>query len=214
MHVALLPVKSLASAKGRLGPAVSVVAREALTRAMLADMVEALADARCIKRTCVLSADAQVLRAAAELGAEPLLEDAAAHGLNQAVACAAERLAAEGVTRLLTIPGDVPLIEASDVEAAFRVDPRAWPVVLVPSANGTGTNGLLLSPPTAIIPRFEGASLAAHQAFCRERGIPARVLELASFALDVDTTADLSELSLRGAHRRSGRIVAAKRTAA
>jgi 2-phospho-L-lactate guanylyltransferase len=214
MHVALLPVKSLTSAKGRLGPAISAAEREALTRAMLADMVEALAAARCIERTYVLSADADVLRAAAELGAEPLREDAAAGGLNRAVASAAAQLAAEGVMRLLTIPGDVPLIEASDVETAFRVDPDAWPVVLVPSASGTGTNGLLLSPPTVITPCFEGASLAAHQELCRARSIPARVLELASFALDVDTSEDLSELSLRGPHRRSGRIVTAKRTAA
>jgi 2-phospho-L-lactate guanylyltransferase len=214
MHVALVPVKSLTSAKGRLGASISAVEREALTRAMLADMAEALAAARCVDRTYVLSADAEVLRAAAELGAAPLVEEAGAGGLNRAVAAAAERLAAEGVSRLLIIPGDVPLIEAKEVEAAFSVDAGDWPVVLVPSGSATGTNALLLSPPNVIIPRFEGASLSAHSELCRQLGIPARTLELASFALDVDTPEDLEELSLRGQHRRSGRVVAAKRTAA
>jgi len=213
MHAALLPVKSLANAKGRLGAAISAAEREALTRAMLADMVEALAAARCLDRTYVLSADAEVLRAAGELGARPLVEEISG-GLNRAVAAAAERLAAEGVSRLLTIPGDVPLIESDEVETAFRIDAAAWPAVLIPSGSGTGTNGLLLSPPTAIVPRFEGASLAAHQDACRERGLAYRVLALASFALDVDTPEDLAELALRGRHRRSGRVVAARRTAA
>lgn len=214
MHAALLPVKSLTSAKGRLGAAISTAEREALTRAMLADMVEALAQARCLDRTYVLSADAAVLRTADELGAAPLLEDVPGAGLNRAVAAAAEKLATAGITRLLTIPGDVPLIEPGDIDTAFAIDARAWPVVLIPSASGTGTNGLLLSPPTALVPRFEGASLAAHQSACRDRGLAFRILELRSFGLDVDTPEDLAELALRGRHRRAGRILAAKRTAA
>jgi 2-phospho-L-lactate guanylyltransferase len=214
MQAALLPVKSLTSAKARLGAAISAAERAALTRAMLADMVEALSAARCLDHIYVLSADAEVLRAASALGAEPLVEDALAGGLNRAVAAAASRLATLGVTRLLTIPGDVPLIEADDVEAAFRLGAGSWPVVLVPSGSGSGTNGLLLSPPTVIVPCFEGASLSAHQAACHERGLPFRVLPLASFALDVDTPEDLAELSLRGGHRRSGRVVVVKRTAA
>lgn len=224
MHAALLPVKSFASAKGRLGETISAAEREALTRAMLADMIEALASARCLDRTYVLSADTEVLRAAAALGAETLREDLtksdpgrgqrAIGGLNRAVADAAERLAAAGVMRLLTIPGDVPLIEPDEVAALFRVDGGEWPVVLVPSGSGTGTNALLLSPPTVIVPRFEGASLTAHMEACREHDLAFRVLELPSFALDVDTPEDLAELARRGRHRRSGRIVVANRTAA
>ena len=213
MRVALLPVKSLANAKGRLGAALSAAEREALTRAMLADMIEALAAAACVDRTYVLSADADVLRAGVDLGAEPLVEGTVG-GLNRAVADAAERLSARGVTRLLTIPGDVPLLEPADVDALFRVDATDFPVVLVPSGSGTGTNALLLSPPTAMVPRFEGASLAAHVEACREQGLGFRVLALPTFALDVDTPEDLAELAERGRHRRSGRVVAAKRSAA
>lgn len=224
MHAALLPVKSLVSAKGRLAAALSAAEREELTRAMLADMVEALAAAPCLSRTYVLSGDEEVLRAGAELGAQPLDENSlSAHpatgraqsvGLNQVVAAAAARLSASGVTRLLVIPGDVPLIEPQEAAAAFALDPTAWPVVLIPSAGGAGTNGLLLSPPTVISPRFEGASLAAHIDACREHGVSFRVLALPSFALDVDTPEDLLELARHGSGRRSGRVVVAKRTAA
>lgn len=244
MHAALLPVKSLVGAKARLGAALSGPEREALTRAMLADMVEALVATPCLDRTYVLSADAEVLRTAADLGAVALHEEPASAdtasvspptldqpptrtpspaatrrqpavgSLNRAVAAAAERLSLVGVTRLLTIPGDVPLIEPDEVAAAFAIDAAAYPVVLVPSGAGTGTNGLLLSPPTAIVPRFEGASLEAHIDACRTAGIAFRVLALPSFALDVDTPEDLVELARRGNGRRSSRVVAVKRTAA
>ncbi|HET9063771.1 MAG TPA: hypothetical protein VFO62_10820, partial [Candidatus Binatia bacterium] len=76
MHAALLPVKSLTNAKARLGAALSAAERESLTRAMLADMIEALVATPCLDRTYVLSSDAAVLRAAADLGAQPLRETA------------------------------------------------------------------------------------------------------------------------------------------
>jgi 2-phospho-L-lactate guanylyltransferase len=200
MQAALLPVRSLASAKGRLAASLTANEREALTREMLADMVRALASATSVERIFVVSADARVLDEARRLGAEPHSESHAegtARGLNPAVAAAARELESHGVRRLLTIPGDVPLIDPTEVDALFAVDPVAFPVVLVPSAAGTGTNALLTSPPTVIEPRFEGASLEAHSALCRSRGIAFRVLALASFALDVDTPEDLAALRAR-----------------
>ena len=204
MQAALLPVRSLASAKGRLAASLTANEREALTREMLADMIRALASATSVDRIFVVSADARVLDEARRLGAEPLAEtrdeagaDGQARGLNPAVAAAARELESRGIRRLLTIPGDVPLIDPVEIDELFSVDPVAFPVVLVPSAAGTGTNALLTSPPTVIEPRFEGASLEAHSALCRSRGIAFRVLALASFALDVDTPEDLAALRAR-----------------
>jgi len=202
MQAALLPVRSLASAKGRLAASLSAEQREALTRDMLTDMIRALSRARSVERVYVVSADARVLDHALRLGAEPLAEGSA-RGLNPAVSAASQTLAARGVARLLTIPGDVPLIEPAEVDEIFAVDPRTFPVVLVPSGSGTGTNALLASPPCVIEPCFEGQSLAAHQAACRARDVAFRVLTLASFALDVDTPEDLAELSTRKLARKN-----------
>jgi 2-phospho-L-lactate guanylyltransferase len=196
MQAALLPVRSLASAKGRLAASLTATEREALTREMLADMIRALTAASSVERIFVVSADARVLADARRLGADSLVEGDV-RGLNPAVAAAARELESRGVRRLLTIPGDVPLIDPEEVDALFAVDPLAFPVVLVPSAAGTGTNALLTSPPTVIEPRFEGASLAAHTTLCLSRGIAFRVLALASFALDVDTPEDLATLRAR-----------------
>ena len=193
MQVALLPVRALSNAKGRLGASLTPAQREALTREMLADMIGALALAGSIERTFVVSGDDRVLDEARRRGAEPL-DEGAVRGLNPAVSAAAALLEARGVTRLLTIPGDVPLLDPLEVDRLLATDAQAYPVVLVPSASGTGTNALLTSPPTVIPPRFEGASLAAHVALCAERGVACRVMELSSFALDVDTPEDLAAL--------------------
>jgi 2-phospho-L-lactate guanylyltransferase len=210
MNAALLPIRALASAKGRLGAALSGDARERLTLAMLADMVDALDASRAVARTFVVSADAAVLEAAANLGAEPLPESSCqAGGLNGAVRDAAGQLVAAGVTRLLMIPGDVPLIEPREIDALFALDADRHPVIAVASRSGTGTNGLLLSPPDVITPRFEGASLEAHRMACRERGLTLKEAPQPSFALDVDTPEDITLLAMHGAHRRAGRVVAA-----
>jgi 2-phospho-L-lactate guanylyltransferase len=209
MQAALLPVRSLAGAKGRLGATLSSSARSELTRAMLADMIEALAAAQAISRVFVVSADPALLEVAAALGATPMMERPGdVRGLNVAVAQAASDLAANDVDRLLIIPGDVPLIAADEIDALFAWSAEDYPVILVPSGSGTGTNGLLLSPPDVVRPRFEGASREAHRHLCRETKLTLKEIVLPSFALDVDTPEDLALLASRGANRHAGRAVA------
>jgi 2-phospho-L-lactate guanylyltransferase len=139
------------------------------------------------------------------MGATPLREEHPA-GLNAAVAWAAALLEQGHVRRLLTIPGDVPLLDTNEVERLLATDPERHPVVLVPSASGSGTNALLTSPPSVIPPCFEGQSLTAHMAACASKGIVPRILPLASFALDIDTPETLASLSRHAGPQRSARL--------
>lgn len=202
---ALVPVRALCDAKRRLATALDAVEREQLALAMLRDMLEALALAPSLARAVVISADRGLLTEAERLGADTLLERRP-RGLNAAVGWAALQLQRCGVSSLLTIPGDVPLLGAAEVERLLAVDSSRYPVVLVPSASGTGTNALLTTPPSIITPAFEGASLEAHAEACRRRGIAFLTLALPGFALDVDTPADLLDLARHGAGRSAGRL--------
>ena len=187
------------------GPAALEMAREQLAVAMLADMLDALLAARALDRVYVVSSDHAVLECAQRMGATPLREEHPA-GLNAAVAWAAAFLERAQVRRLLTIPGDVPLLETHEVERLLAIDPELYPVVLVPSASGTGTNALLTSPPTVVPPCFEGKSLSAHVAACASKGIVPRIVALAGFALDIDTPEDLASLSRHAGPQRSARL--------
>ena len=67
-------------------------------------------------------------------------------------------------------------------------------VVIVPDRHGTGTNALLLSPPTIMAPAFGEGSFARHTALARAAGVSPRVAEVRSLGLDVDTPEDLAAL--------------------
>jgi 2-phospho-L-lactate guanylyltransferase len=212
MHAALVPVRGIANAKKRLASRSSVAEREALALAMLADMLGALTRARSVDRMVVVSADSDLLAHARRHGAE-VIDEGEPRGLNAAVELASRALERDGVTRLLTIPGDVPLLDPGEIDRLFATDPLRHPVVLVPSGDQTGTNGLLTSPPTVIESCFEGASLAAHAKACRRAGIEPLVLRLAGFALDVDTPSDLSALARQDRDRLSVTLAARGRDA-
>jgi 2-phospho-L-lactate guanylyltransferase len=70
-------------------------------------------------------------------------------------------------------------------------------VVIVPDRHGTGTNGLLLSPPDAIAPSFGPGSFERHRALALAAGMPCRVERPPSLLLDIDTGADLAVLRER-----------------
>jgi len=208
MNAVLVPVRSLVGAKKRLAHLLTLAEREGLALAMLADMIDALKAANSVDRVVVVSSDDLLLQHAGAAGADVLREKRAA-GLNAAVQAAAERLEDDGISCLLTIPGDVPLLTAADVDRIFAARTATHPVVLVPSGTGTGTNGLLLAPPTAIAPRFEGLSLAAHRSACAAAGLETTVLRCTSFELDIDTPDDLAELATSPRDTRTVRLAAA-----
>jgi 2-phospho-L-lactate guanylyltransferase len=202
MNVALVPVRGLAAAKKRLASTLTLAEREGLALAMLVDMIDALGAARSLDRVVVVSSDDELLRHAGAAGAE-IMREQEPRGLNAAFLWAALALEAEGVERLLTIPGDVPLIDPVEVDTLMAGASTAAPVLLVPSAHATGTNGLVTSPPTVISSRFEGESLQAHLEVCREQGVAARVVACRSFELDIDTPHDLLQLASAPGDRRS-----------
>jgi len=200
VNAALIPVRSIAGAKKRLAGCLDDARRETLALAMLEDMISALTAATRLDRIVVVSSDTDLLRHARRCGAEALAEGPA-RGLNAAVGFAAAELEKQGVRRLLVIPGDVPLLDPFEIDALFEVDAERYPVIVVPSASATGTNGLVLSLPAGIDFRFEGESLAAYRTECRARTLEMLILGLDGFAVDVDTPADLATLPHRSGYR-------------
>ena len=67
--------------------------------------------------------------------------------------------------------------------------------MIVPDRHGTGTNALLLSPPTAIEPAFGPGSCERHLELARQAEVSCRVEKVPSLMLDIDTPEDLTELS-------------------
>jgi 2-phospho-L-lactate/phosphoenolpyruvate guanylyltransferase len=188
---AVVPVKERDRAKERLASVLAPAMRQALALAMLADVLSALAAAREIAGSIVVTVDQGARRLARDYGAR-VLEDGARNGHTGAVAAAARRLAAEGEAAILTLPGDVPLVTPDEIGRMIAAHAPAPSFTIVPSHDAGGSNAILLSPPEALPLRFGVDSFYPHLRAATARGINPVVLRLPGIALDIDNPEDLA----------------------
>jgi 2-phospho-L-lactate guanylyltransferase len=193
MAVAVLPVKRLDAAKRRLATGIEDQRRRALVEAMLQDVLGAIAKARMIEATIVVSGDPTAREIGAAAGAETV-EDPSDEGHPEAALIGIAAAKAAGAGCAVLLPGDCPLLDARDLDRLITGVPDPY-VAIVPDRHGTGTNGLLLRPPDAIRPAFGEGSCARHLEAARSASIPHGLEQLDSLALDLDTPADLIALT-------------------
>jgi 2-phospho-L-lactate guanylyltransferase len=216
---AILPVKRFRAAKQRLGASVGEKRRAELARAMVADVLGALAQSASLELLIVVTDEPSVAAAARAQGAH-VLADTADTGQSAAVEIGVRHALAEGIERVLCVPGDCPALDTGELERLLRPGRdasrgsrdarrgsrgggRSWSrggkaeVVIVPDRHGTGTNGLLLAPPDAIRPSFGPGSAARHRALARAAHASWRFERLPSLLLDIDTGEDLAALRER-----------------
>jgi 2-phospho-L-lactate guanylyltransferase len=184
--LAILPVKSFGAAKQRLAAALGAGSRQALAQAMFSDVLASLRRVAGLDAIAVVTAD-PAASAAAHAEGVPVLPDPAQAGQSAAASIGIAYALAEGFER-----GDTPLLDPAEV-AALLAAPRR--LSIVPDRHGTGTNGLLLTPPDAIAPSFGPGSLKRHVAAAEATGLSSAVAELPTLMLDVDTGDDLAALT-------------------
>jgi len=191
---AILPVKSFSLAKQRLSASVDDQLRRTLAGAMVGDVLEALDATRAIAATFVVTREPRAGEAALASHATVIDDDGEA-GQSAAAMLGVARAIAEGFERVLCVPGDCPALDPAELTALLSGQGRRGAeVVVLPDRHGTGTNGLLLTPPTAIEPSFGPDSCARHVALAAAAGVACRVEPLPSLMLDVDTGEDLAAL--------------------
>jgi 2-phospho-L-lactate/phosphoenolpyruvate guanylyltransferase len=196
--LAILPVKSFADAKQRLAESLGAGSRRALAQAMFTDVLGSLRRVPGLDGIAVVTSD-RAAEAAARADRLIVLADTAQAGQSEAALIGIRYALANGYDRVLLIPGDTPLIQPADVAGLIAAGDG---VTIVPDRHGTGTNALVLAPPDAIEPSFGLDSFARHVAAAEAAGVPHRVEKVAALALDVDTPADLAELTAELEHRR------------
>ncbi len=183
--VAVLPIKTFARAKTRLG------GDPERAESMAADVLRALAEVRGLAEVLVVTREPRLSQKGRTLLC--IVDDPEERGHSEAALLGVEAAVARGASRVLLVPGDCPLLDPMEVDALLEA---AGPgVTIVPDRHGTGTNALVLEPPDAMAPSFGPGSRARHEALARAAGVPVRVLEVPSLAFDVDTPEDLAALA-------------------
>jgi 2-phospho-L-lactate/phosphoenolpyruvate guanylyltransferase len=207
---AILPVKRFEAAKRRLGTGMEEDRRRELVAAMLRDVLDAIAGARMIERTIVVSGETAAAPIAADAGAE-LVDDPDDRGHPEAALLGIAAAGEGGAGCVVLLPGDCPLLDPRDLDRLLTAVPDPY-VAVVPDRHGTGTNALLLQPPDAIRPAFGEGSCERHLQAARAAGLPHGLERLDSLALDLDTPADIIALtreleSGRGRARNTARVL-------
>ncbi len=188
--VAVVPVKPLRRGKSRLADVLSVQERTQLNRYLFIHTLEVLQQVPEIERTLVVSRDSAALALARDYGAHTLQEQGNSQ-LNLALKRATMLLRSSAVATILVLPADLPLLTVEDVQALLEARPRPRGVALAPNAQGTGTNGLALSPLGAMEYAYGPQSFRRHLALAREAGLPVAVVRREGLARDLDWPHDL-----------------------
>jgi 2-phospho-L-lactate/phosphoenolpyruvate guanylyltransferase len=200
---AVVPVKDTASAKTRLAPALPAELRQGLALAMLEDVLAALAEAHGLAGRLLVTIDPAARDLASRYGAS-CIQNGARDGHTGAVMAAARHLAAEGHGALLTLPGDIPLVTAAEIDRLIAAHLPAPSFTIAPSHDEMGSNAILMSPPEAVPLRFGDDSFRPHLAAARAAGIEPTIVKLPGIALDIDNPVDLAHFSQIGSRTRAG----------
>ena len=193
MRALLLPVKDLNNAKKRLMGVLTPEERFGLAEAMLKDTIRAVQGVQRAEKVFVVTNYKPAMRLAQEASWEILHEEeqiSESHSVDAASKICEQR----GITALLRVPLDVPLVQASDIDDLLAVECEEPALVIVPSRDGLGTNAILRMPPVLFPSHFGIGSFAKHVGEAERIG--ARVIFRRSprLEMDVDDEADLRTL--------------------
>lgn len=186
--LAILPVKVFRASKTRLAQDLGLPQPE-LAEEMATGVLRALCASR-VDGVLVVTRERRVMELADELGAE-IVEEDDLRGHSAAATLGIRRALELGAERVLLAAGDCPLLTTAEIDALLDRH-RGAGVVILADRHGTGTNALLLAPPTAIPPSFGMGSRERHAELAHHRGMPWVVEDVTAFAFDVDTADDLA----------------------
>lgn len=191
---AIVPVKPLQRGKSRLSGVLTQKERTDLNRFLLVHTLETLTSIGEIENILVVSRDPAALALARDCGAHTVQEKGAPH-LNVALTRATVVVREYKTRGVLIVPADLPLITPEDVQImlGYAKDPPV--VVVAPDRHRRGTNALVICPVGLIEYDFGPDSFLHHCELARKAGARVEVVDLPSFALDVDLPEDLDRVS-------------------
>jgi 2-phospho-L-lactate guanylyltransferase len=193
MRSLLLPIKDLKNAKQRLAGVLTPEERFGLATAMLADTVRAVEGIRLAREIFVITNYEPAIRIAQKNRWEVLREERQISE-SDSVDTASRICAERGVTGLLRLPLDLPLVRSADIDELLAVDCVGPALFIVPSRDGTGTNAILRTPPTLFPSHFGNGSFAKHLAEAERAEAHVIVRRNERLEMDVDDESDLRAL--------------------
>jgi 2-phospho-L-lactate/phosphoenolpyruvate guanylyltransferase len=193
--MAIVMQKPMNNAKTRLKHWLSSFERISLVHSMLFDVCNTLSKVSSIDRIGIVTSDSTAIHVTNQFGAHVFFEKEAI-GMNAAIKFVVNELPKD-VNKLFIFPADIPLISKSELSKIVRLVEKT-PVTVIPCRKGTGTNGLILSPPGVIRTAFGVNSMVRHCIKAQTAGVNYSIIQNTSLAYDIDTVEDLLLLKTLG----------------
>lgn len=194
MLAAVIFLQRLADAKSRLKAILSPLERAAFAQDMLLQVIDAARGASGVDEVVLVTPEPEI---AAILGRRDvrLIHETQPEGLNAAALYAAAELAEAGRSRALFLPADLPRIRSADIDAVIEAQARSAADVIVPSADGSGTNALIVELPPRFPLAFGPDSFNRHLANAALWNRRLVVHRCANIGVDIDRPEDLRHLT-------------------
>ncbi len=196
---AVVPVRSLAGGKARLGGALDAEEREELILGMLERTLRVLAGWPTCQRVHVVTPDPSVTRLVT--GPTVATIHQLAGGLNEGIGMGITAARSEGARSVLVLPADLPLLGTASLDRLFEAADAALAagagrplIALSPSDARNGTNALVLFPGDVIAPAFGDHSFEAHVRAAAAIDATLQVVTDPGLGFDLDTPDDLEML--------------------
>lgn len=202
MIAGVLPVKSPADSMRRLSALLTPAEREELARCLTLQALETLTAVSWLDLLIVVAKDPIVIDAARYAGAR-VLEESVQRSHSQSAEDGIAVALDLGAATVLSAPIDVPLATADDYTRLLEISLQlpAPALVIVPSADGSGTNALVRTPPDVIVSQFGAGSFQKHVSSARAAGAHVEIQRPLGIALDLDTPEDLLEIETQAGLR-------------
>lgn len=176
----IIPVKPFSEAKQRLAPVLNPVQRAKLAEHMFRHVFEVAASCIGPANVIVVSRSEDILALARNEGGLDVLEN----NLSDLNSALSQGVLAAGVSRVLVVASDLPVLGYDDLVELAHSD-----CAIAPDRHQRGTNALLW--PAGLLFAFGENSLARHRAIAENAGIAPTILVRRGLAYDVDVPDDL-----------------------
>ena len=188
---AVIPVKEFIGAKHRLSSLLSPQERRCLAETMLTDVFDAVIRCRCLADVVIVTLDPHATAFGKKVGAR-IVTEGARDGHTGSVNAGRRLLAGEGRGGMITMPGDIPAVCASEIDAVLSAHLAAPSFTISPAHDDLGSNAVVCSPPESVPLRFGDNSYFPHLAAARLQGIEPTVVRQPGMAVDIDYPVDLA----------------------
>ena len=187
---AVIPVKEFIGAKHRLSSLLSPQERRCLAETMLTDVFDAVIRCRCLADVVLVTLDPHATAFGKKVGAR-IVTEGARDGHTGSVNAGRRLLAGEGRGGMITMPGDIPAVCASEIDAVLSAHLAAPSFTISPAHDDLGSNAVVCSPPESVPLRFGDNSYFPHLEAARLQGIEPTVIRQAGIAFDIDHPVDV-----------------------